>query len=360
MVANKYNILVVEDDPGLNSLIRIALMQEGYRVVGLHSAAETFAYIRTHRNEELFVLIDYQMQVSRADVIIGQLKAEGIEFPYFIVTGKGNQQLAVEMMKQGALDYIVKEPGFDKLIVARMAIALKQYETGRALADAEETIRQHERVMLSKIVETEERERKRMSEELHDGLAPLLSSLKMLIEVIQADKFKSEQKRNDMYDQVYKLLNDSITMTRKLAHLLMPNIIVDFGLVTSVKSFVHMFDKAGRTRFEIVENVGNTRFDQQLEIVLYRSIVELINNTMKHSQASSVVIEMLLTDGQLQVTYKEMGNSVDFAKILQKPDELKGIGLYNALRRLQSFDCTVTCQGSAFVITKKVKQKNII
>jgi len=115
----EFHILVIEDDEGLNYLIRKKLKKEGYKTSGALNAVEAFEKVSGGSNELL--LLDYQLPDSTGKDIIVELQKRIGKTPNFIViTGYGDENTAVEMMKLGAIDYLVKNPDFLDIFVKKV------------------------------------------------------------------------------------------------------------------------------------------------------------------------------------------------------------------------------------------------
>jgi len=104
-------ILVVEDDPGLRRLILRRLGREGYRTRGASSGAEALVEARACDGPSL-LLLDYQLPDMNAHTLVNELQKDGVLHPFVIMTGHGDERLAVELMKLGAWDYLIKDDGF--------------------------------------------------------------------------------------------------------------------------------------------------------------------------------------------------------------------------------------------------------
>ena len=93
-----------------------------------------------------------------------------------------------------------------------------------------------------------------------------------------------------MLKQTNELINEAISSTRSISNNLSPHLIMDFGLVKAVESFCKKVNLVQKIKINFENSLGAERFDQTIEIVLYRVITELINNTLKHAQASKIEI----------------------------------------------------------------------
>jgi len=142
-------ILVVDDDPGLLFLIASTLSHEKWTVTTVASGAEGLAWLR--QNSADLLLLDLRLRDIEGEKLIDTLADEGRQIPFVIITGQGDERVAVEMMKRGALDYVVKEVNFMKLLptIVRRALALiDQQEQLRAAQRAVRESAEHYRALV--------------------------------------------------------------------------------------------------------------------------------------------------------------------------------------------------------------------
>ena len=127
-------ILVIEDDLGLLELIREEFQQQGWHCVHCSTGREALEWLRGHG--ATLVLLDY----SLPDMTGGALLDQMVMPPFIVTTGAGDERIAVEMMKKGALDYLVKDSLFLGTLPGVVARALHQLDTERRLAEAENSL----------------------------------------------------------------------------------------------------------------------------------------------------------------------------------------------------------------------------
>lgn len=192
-----------------------------------------------------------------------------------------------------------------------------------------------ERNILSAVIKAEEQERERISRDIHDGLGPLLSTIKLYVNELESGETEKEEK-SEMLRQTNELINEAISGTRAISNNLSPHLILDFGLVKAVESFCKKVNLAQKTKINFESSLGEKRFDQTIEIVLYRVITELINNTLKHANAAKIEIYLEIIDGTLQLTYLDDGIGFDTEKALAS--DTSGMGLKNMVSRLRSIN----------------------
>lgn len=189
-----------------------------------------------------------------------------------------------------------------------------------------------ERKVLHAVINTEENERKRFAKDLHDDLGPLLSTVKMSITALAARANDPVDK--DIINNAGHVVNEAISTIKDISNTLSPHVLTNFGLVSAVNSFIKRLDKAGDVNFSVNTNVGNKRLDTDIEAVMYRSVCELINNTLKHSGASNIVIDLNIHGNFIILQYKDDGKG--FETSMLDSEENMGMGLANIKTRVKS------------------------
>lgn len=132
------SILIVEDDKGLNSLIQKTLERTGMRVESASDAKEAVSKISDNNID--MMLLDYQLPDMNGSELIAALRENNNDVPFIIVTGHGDEKIAVDMMKLGARDYIVKDKGFMEMLPFVLEKAIKDVARERKLEETEKKI----------------------------------------------------------------------------------------------------------------------------------------------------------------------------------------------------------------------------
>lgn len=187
-----------------------------------------------------------------------------------------------------------------------------------------------ERKVLSTILETEDKERRRFSEDLHDGLGPLLSTIKLYVNQMDSS-IETDSEQKDMFTYTNEMLDEAITTTRNIANNILPGSIVDNGLEAAVRSFVKHIRQAGGINIIFTDNITH-RFDIKIEINFYRIIIELVNNSIKYATATKLEINLLEENNQLKLNYHDDGKGFDVEKVKH------GLGHINIKNRAQSLN----------------------
>ena len=136
--ANQRTIFIVDDDRGLLRLIEKALQREGFRTGSALSGREALTWLAA--NDADLLLLDLKLQDMEGKELIRRLSETRPLLPFVVITGQGDERVAVEMMKGGAKDYLVKDVEFLQFVPEVVKHVLEQIETERRLAAAEERV----------------------------------------------------------------------------------------------------------------------------------------------------------------------------------------------------------------------------
>ena len=191
-----------------------------------------------------------------------------------------------------------------------------------------------EKRLLNAIIQTEEKERKRFAKDLHDGLGPLLSTVKMSISALLNSMTKPENK--NILKNTNIVINEAISSIKEISNNLSPHVLTNFGLVSALKNFTHKINDAKTIHIELLSNMENDRFNANSEIILYRATCELINNTLKHAKAENISINISKHLRTLTIQYIDDGVGFNTEKIEQM--QKGGMGFQNISSRIKSIN----------------------
>jgi signal transduction histidine kinase len=190
-----------------------------------------------------------------------------------------------------------------------------------------------QKALLQAILEAQEEERRRISESLHNGVGQILYATKLHLDQINLNQtpldleklWKAKQKTD-------QLLSDAIKETRKVSHELIPFLLQEYGLAVAITDSCQRFSQAG---LQISCYVLEDRLDKYEEMAIFRITQELVNNIVKHSQASRARIEIYLEKEQIIIEAQDNGKGID----LEQP--WKGIGLNTIKDRVRLLEGTM-------------------
>ena len=188
------------------------------------------------------------------------------------------------------------------------------------------------------LVEGQEEERKRIAQELHDGLGVLLSATRMQFSAIR-DK---SPENKALIEKASKFLEQASGDVRKISHNMMPGLLTKLGLYEALED---LFDNLADTRglnAQIEINVSKERLPENQEIMLYRIIQEIVNNTLKHADAKRIELQINVRQGWLDIRYSDDGKGFD----VEEKQEQKTLGLQNILSRVKFLNGSVSIESS--------------
>lgn len=206
------------------------------------------------------------------------------------------------------------------------------------LKKAEKQRQEADKKVLNAVIQAEEKERRRLAKDLHDGMGPLLSSAKMAISSLVQQEQDSEKRR--IIENTDYVISEAIRSLKEISNNLSPHVLDNFGLASAIKSFASKVASMQQINIHFESNMYDLRFDYNQEVILYRVTCELINNTLKHAQASNIYIQLSRHNKIISLSYSDDGKGFEVNEILYKtPTE--GMGLHNIINRLKSIKAIV-------------------
>ncbi len=196
-------------------------------------------------------------------------------------------------------------------------------------------LKQLQRDNVTAVLKGQEKERNRLAKEIHDGVGPLMSTIKLNLDSIRNDldpdlpesialKFKSIQ----------ALINDVAEDIRSISHALMPSSLKDFGLRLALENLIQKINQTNGIQISLYYTGNDERLNIHTEIALYRITQELINNALKYSEANGITIQLIKYDKKIMLTVEDDGRGCS------QPDVesmmAKGIGLQNIATRAEA------------------------
>jgi PAS domain S-box-containing protein len=187
--------------------------------------------------------------------------------------------------------------------------------------------------LLDTIINTQERERKEISDELHDNVNQKLATSKLFMERANEDC------KNNFLLQAEHNLMDAVNEIRNISHKLSPNIIFNLGLTEAIDDFVTSINLLKKVKVRFYCSNRDIELSPDAQLALYRIVQEQMNNILKHAEASTVRIDLSKEDGKLLLVIADDGRGFDFIRAK------KGIGLQNIFFRSER------CKGNTAFIT---------
>ena len=211
------------------------------------------------------------------------------------------------------------------ILIREIFYSLKRAETDRLRT---------ERKVLNAIINTEENERRRFAKDLHDGLGPILSTIKMSLSSLT--ERISDNSGIVILNNTNHLINEAINTIKDISNNLSPHVLSNFGLASAISAFTTKINQTKTIEIDFKSNMENQRFENDKEVVIYRAVCELINNAIRHSGASRIEIELNKHEKFITLQFNDNGRGFDIST-LSKEDS-KGMGLSNIETRVKTVE----------------------
>ena len=193
--------------------------------------------------------------------------------------------------------------------------------------------RKTEKRFLTAIIQTEEAERTRIAKDLHDGMGPLLSAVKMSVSTLE--HLARDQQSLTIIRNATETVDEAIRSLKDISDHLSPHVLANFGLIRALTNYIYKIIQTGQMEIDFRTHLKNERFDENIEVVIYRISSELIHNTIQHSQATKVTLSLKYENGELFLEYQDNGIGFEADRTMRENDR-DGSGLTNIQSRIKS------------------------
>lgn len=184
-------------------------------------------------------------------------------------------------------------------------------------------------VATNSILKGQEEERTRVARDLHDGLGGLLSGIKFTLNSVKGNVILPESSAI-AFTRALGQLDSAINEMRRVAHSMMPETLVRFGLVDALSDFCNGISDSGQLKVKIQAFGFSERLESSVEITLYRIVQELLNNVIKYAEATEAQVQLTRVGNEVSVTVEDNGKGFDVEIIKTS----KGAGLQNVQARV--------------------------
>jgi signal transduction histidine kinase len=258
---------------------------------------------------------------------------------------KDNQILLqqAEIQKKKTFNYVLTGGAVALLIISLLSYRNYRHKQKIQQQRIAELETQQHLTATEAVLKGEEQERTRLAKDLHDGLGGMLSGIKYSMNNMKGNLIMTPDNAQ-AFERSMDMLDSSIKEMRRVAHNMMPESLVKFGLDTALKDFCNEINQSGALKVNY-QSIGmeNAEMEQTTAITIYRIVQELINNTMKHAAARTAIVQVTKSNNQLSVTVEDDGKGFDPALL----KSAKGIGWTNIQSRIDFLKGTLDVQSSA-------------
>ena len=346
-VKKDIRILMLEDDAADAELTRFALRKSGlhFSIVRVESRDEYLQELERHQPE--LILSDYSLPGFNGSTALNIAQERCPETPFIFVTGTMGEEVAIETLKSGATDYVLKTR-LSRLVPA-VHRALREAHDRAERRRAEEELRQsHQQLRaLSRYLQSvREEERTRIAREVHDELGQALTSCKLDLSWIASKMPKELKPLLDKTRALSAHIDSTIQTVRRISSELRPGVLDHLGLVAALEWQANEFQNRTGIKCDLRASVREPLMDQDLSTTLFRIFQEALTNVIRHAGATQVTVDLKESDDRIILDMKDNGRGVSKNEI----SDPKSMGLLGMRER-------ATLMGGQFKIARLAQGK---
>ena len=186
---------------------------------------------------------------------------------------------------------------------------------------------------IREVIEAQEQERERFAMEIHDGLGQVLLAAKMNLNALKDSSEDFDEDSKSILNTSVELLTDAVQEARGISHGLMSRVLNKFGLAHAVGEIIRNINVSTKIQFDFKHNIKDVRFEEEIEMGLYRTLQELIKNIITHSKASKANVLIISENNELSIEINDNGVGIVKGTIMNPKSG--GIGLRNMRSRIE-------------------------
>jgi PAS domain S-box-containing protein len=186
-----------------------------------------------------------------------------------------------------------------------------------------------ERIRIAAVLTGQENERKRLSRELHDGLGQMLTAIRLKMEMIDFQQLDDQAVIERLQD-VKADIKKTIFETRKISQDLMPSALEDFGILSALRILTEEFAEIKGIKVVFRDKNMSMELNTEIRVTLFRIVQEALANISKHSNANKVIIEIIGSTNNVQLSIKDNGTN-----FMEEIKSLDGLGIKNMKERTE-------------------------
>lgn len=337
MLPQHVNILLVDDQEDDYVIFRDIAEQITHLTTRI-DWAETIDAGLACLNQKTYDIcfVDYRLRLQTGLDFLQAMQKAGRQdaCPVIILTGKGDYDIDIRVMRKGASDYIEKGLLTPLLLERAIRYAIERMRHIRALKRSARRLR----TMSAKLIHAQENERKKIARDLHDNIGSNLTAIKFGLENVLR-LYGSPDAENDPLQDMVSLLKRSISELRNIYSEIRPAMLDDLGLIKTLQWYCRRIGMLSpEIQIDLRVAVKEPEMPDELKIVVFRILQEALSNTTKYARADRVAVGLEKRNGQLVFEVRDNGIGFDLETAMEEADcDNCGMGLENMRERAEFF-----------------------
>ena len=309
-------ILMLEDDAADAELTKFALRKGGLNFSISRVETQDQYVSELEQRPPALILSDYSLPGFNGHDALHIALEKCPETPFIFVTGTMGEEVAIETLKSGATDYVLKNR-LSRLVPA-VTRALREAEAWSAHRRAEEQLREsHQQLRdLSVYLQTvREEERTRIAREVHDELGQALTSCKLDLSWIAGKLPRDLKPLQEKTRSLISHIDATIQTVRRISTELRPGVLDHLGLGAALEWQANEFQNRTGIKCEVQADLNEPQLEQNLSTTLFRIFQETLTNVIRHAGATQVAVCLKESGGQISLTVEDNGRGISRAEI---------------------------------------------
>jgi signal transduction histidine kinase len=335
-------ILLLEDNPRDAELIEHALRRgaSGFKVEHADSR-RAFIHCIKQRVPDL-ILSDFSLPTLDGYTALGIAQKKCPDVPFIFVSGTLGEETAIETLKQGATDYVLKAHLSRLVPSVQRALREAKERTGRRRAQ-EQLRRSHKqlRTLSVHLQQVREAEQIRIAREVHDELGQSLTGLKLQLIWLASRLPRQSKLLHAKARSMAMNIDETILAVRRIATELRPGVLDTAGLLAALEWQANQFQMQTGIVCEVKAGMKETLWDQDLNTAFFRIFQEALTNVIRHAKATKVEVRLAEEAGEVVLEVKDNGRAISQTEI----HNTKSIGLLGMRERAALLGGNVCIQG---------------
>lgn len=336
-------ILLLEDNPPHAELVEHFLRTSGLRFRLVRVETQEGYREQLEQLQPDMILSDYALPTFDGYTALAIAKEKAPDVPFIFVTGTMGEEVAIETLKNGATDYVLKT----RLARLGPAVqrALRESADRRERRRAEDKLRRsldQLRALTTYLQFVREEERTRIAREVHDELGQALTGLKLDMSWLALRLAKNSQSLRDKANTMAAHIDETIQTVRRIATELRPGILDSLGLVAAIEWQANEFHSRTGIPCHVTVTAAETPLDQNFTTVFFRIFQETLTNIIRHARATAVEVQLQEIDSLLVLTVRDNGRGISEEEIANT----RSIGLVGMRERATLIGGEVVLHGA--------------
>ena len=302
-------VLIVEDNRDDAALMQHELEQAGFAVEARRVETRDGFTAQLAPGLDL-ILSDHDLPAFDALQALTLLKKQDLDIPFVIVSGVISEEIAVEAMKQGAADYLLK----DRLARLGAAVehALEERQLRRQRQQAYRALKQLSR----RLIEIQEEERRHIALELHDEVGQMLTALQIALDIDEASLPAALRERLQRARDLITVLSAKV---HNLSLDLRPTMLDDLGLLPTLLWYVRRYTAQTGVQVDFQHTgLSEQRFPTEVETTAYRLVQEALTNVARHAQTDRASVKAATRAHVLHIQIVDAGCGFDLERVMHR------------------------------------------